>query len=158
MLSIRPALPADMPVVSMLIHELAEFEHLPAVVTEANLLRDGFCEPPKFRALVAEWDGKLAGYALFFGCYFTFDGRDGLFLEDLYVRDQYRGKGIGKALLARVASIAHQQNCLGVRWHVLDWNASAIEFYKGLGATLLNELKLVSLDGDALVRVAEGSK
>ena len=103
MLSIRPALPADMPVVSMLIHELAEFEHLPVVVTEADLLRDGFCEPPKFRALVAEWDGQPAGYAFFFGYYSTFEGRAGLFLEDLYVRDQYRGKGIGKALLARVA-------------------------------------------------------
>jgi GNAT superfamily N-acetyltransferase len=158
MLSIRPALAADAPVLSMLIHELAEFEHLPGVVTEADLLRDGFCESPKFRALVAEWDGHPAGYALFFGCYFTFDGRDGLFLEDLYVRDQYRRKGFGKALLARVASIARQQNCFGVRWHVLDWNTPAIEFYKGLGGTLLNELKTVSLDGDALVRVAESSQ
>ena len=158
MLAIRPALPADMPVVSMLIHELAEFEHLPVVVTEADLLRDGFCEPPKFRALVAEWDGQPAAYALFFGYYSTFEGRAGLFLEDLYVRDQYRGKGIGKALLARVASIARRENCFGVRWQVLDWNTPAIEFYKGLGARFLDEWKTVSLDGDALARVAEGSQ
>jgi GNAT superfamily N-acetyltransferase len=158
MLSIRPALPADMPVVSMLIRELAEFECLPVVMSDADLLRDGFCEPPKFRALVAEWDGQPAGYALFFGYYSTFEGRGGLFLEDLYVRDQYRAKGIGKALLTRVASIAQQQNYFGVRWQVLDWNTPAIEFYKRLGARFLDEWKTVSLDGDALVRVAEGSQ
>ena len=158
MLSIRPALAADVPVLSMLIHELAEFERLPVVVTEADLLRDGFCESPKFRALVAEWDGQPAAYALFFDYYSTFEGRGGLFLEDLYVRDQYRGKGIGKALLVRVASIARQQNCFGVRWQVLDWNTPAIEFYEGLGARSMDEWKTVSLDGDALVRVAESSQ
>ena len=158
MLSIRPALAADVPVLSMLIHELAEFERLPVVVTEADLLRDGFCESPKFRALVAEWDGQPAAYAFFFDYYSTFEGRHGLFLEDLYVRDQYRGKGIGKALLARVASIARQENCFGVRWQVLDWNTPAIEFYKGLGARFMDEWKTLSLDGDALVRVAESSQ
>lgn len=158
MLSIRPALAADAPVLSALIHELAEFEHLPVRVTEADLLRDGFCESPKFRALVAEWDGQPAAYALFFDYYSTFEGRGGLFLEDIYVRDRYRGRGIGKALLARVASLARQQNCFGVRWQVLDWNTSAIEFYKRLGATFLDEWKTVSLDGDALARVAESSQ
>jgi len=154
MLSIRPALAADVQVLSMLIHELAEFEHLPVAVTKADLLRDGFSESPKFRAMVAEWDGQPAGYALFFDYYSTFEGRGGLFLEDLYVRDQYRGKGIGKALLVRVAAIARQENCFGVRWQVLDWNTPAIDFYKSLGATFLDEWKTVSLDGDALARVA----
>ena len=154
MLLIRPALAGDVPALNTLIHELAEFERLPLVVTEADLLRDGFGESPKFRALVAEWDGQAAGYALFFDYYSTFEGRAGLFLEDLYVRDQYRGKGIGKALLTRVASVAHQQNFFGVRWQVLDWNTSAIEFYKSLGAVFLDEWKAVSLDGDALARVA----
>jgi GNAT superfamily N-acetyltransferase len=158
MLSIRPALAADVPVLVTLIHELAEFEHLPVVVTEADLLRDGFCESPKFRALVAEWDGQPAAYALFFDYYSTFEGRAGLFLEDLYVRDQYRGKGIGKALLVRGASIARQENCFGVRWQVLDWNTPAIQFYQGLGARFIDEWKTVSLDGDALVRVAESSQ
>jgi GNAT superfamily N-acetyltransferase len=158
MLSIRPALAADVPVLVTLIHELAEFEHLPVVVTEADLLRDGFCESPKFRALVAEWDGQPAAYALFFDYYSTFEGRAGLFLEDLYVRDQYRGKGIGKALLVQVASIARQENCFGVRWQVLDWNTPAIQFYQGLGARFIDEWKTVSLDGDALVRVAESSQ
>ena len=158
MLSIRPALAADVPALSMLIRALADFEHLPVVMTEADLLRDGFCESPKFRALVAEWDGQPAAYALFFSYYSTFEGRGGLFLEDLYVRDQYRGKGIGKALLARVASIALDENCFGVRWQVLDWNTPAIDFYEGLGARFLDEWKTVSLDGDALVRVAESSQ
>jgi GNAT superfamily N-acetyltransferase len=158
MLSIRPALAADVPALNALIHELAAFERLPVAVTEADLLRDGFCEPPKFRAFVAEWDGQPAAYALFFDYYSTFEGQGGLFLEDLYVRDQYRGKGIGKALLARVASVARQQNCFGVRWQVLDWNTPAIEFYKRLGVRFLDEWKTVSLDGDALVRVAEGSR
>jgi GNAT superfamily N-acetyltransferase len=139
MLSIRPALATDVPVLSILIHELAEFEPLPVVVTEADLLRDGFCESPKFRALVAEWDGQPAGYAFFFGYYSTFEGRVGLFLEYLYVCGRYRGKGIGRTLLVRLASIARQENCFGVRWQVLDWNTPAIEFYKGLGARFLDE-------------------
>ena len=154
MLSIRPANAGDVSTLRALIHELAEFERLPVAVTEAALLRDGFCESPKFRALVAQWDGQPAGYALFFGYYSTFEGRPGLFLEDLYVRDQFRGKGIGKALLAWVASVAQEEACFGVRWQVLDWNTPAIDFYKSLGATFLDEWKTVSLDGDALARVA----
>src|SRR6185437_15051166 len=84
-------------------------------------------DSPKFRVLVAEWDGQPAAYALFFDYYSTFEGRGGLFLEDLYVRDQYRGKGIGKALLVRVAAIARLENCFGVRWIVLYWNTPAIQ-------------------------------
>ena len=141
-----------------LIHEFADFERLPVRATEAALLRDGFSPSPKFRVLVAEWQGQPAGYALFFDYYFSFEGSAGLFLEDLYVRDQYRGKGIGKALLARVASIAKEQKCFGVRWQVLDWNTPAIEFYKGLGATFLDDRKSISLDGDALERVARGAQ
>jgi GNAT superfamily N-acetyltransferase len=154
MLSIRSANADDVPMLNTLIHEFAEFERLPAALTEAALLRDGFCATPKFRVLMAEWDEQPAGYALFFDYYSSFEGRGGLFLEDIYVRDQYRGKGIGKVLLARVASIARQQNCFGVRWQVLDWNTPAIQFYEGLGATFLDDWRTVSLDGDALQRVA----
>ena len=154
MLSIRPALAGDVPMLNTLIHEFAEFERLPIAATEAGLLRDGFSESPKFRVLMAEWDGQSAGYAFFFDYYSSFEGRAGLFLEDIYVRDQFRGKGIGKALLARVASIAAEQKCFGVRWQVLDWNTPAIDFYKKLGATFLDEWKTISLDGDALARVA----
>ncbi|MGH9544488.1 MAG: GNAT family N-acetyltransferase [Terriglobales bacterium] len=154
MLSIRPAQAGDVPALNALIHEFAEFERLPVAATEAGLLRDGFCGSPKFRVLIAEWDGLAAGYALFFDYYSSFEGRAGLFLEDIYVRDQYRGKGIGGALLARIASVARQQNGFGVRWQVLDWNAPAIEFYKNLGATFLDDWKTVSLEGDALQNVA----
>ena len=154
MLSIRPANAGDVPMLNTLIHEFAEFERLPIAATEAGLLRDGFSESPKFRVLMAEWDGQPSGYAFFFDYYSSFEGRAGVFLEDIYVRDQFRGKGIGKALLARVAAIAAQQNCFGVRWQVLDWNTPAIEFYRSLGATFLDKWKTISLDGDALARLA----
>lgn len=158
MLSIRPAHASDVPALKTLIHEFAEFERLPVAATEASLLRDGFGEAPKFRVVMAEWDGQPVGYALFFDYYSSFEGRPGLFLEDIYIRGRYRGKGIGKALLARVASVAREQNCFGVRWQVLDWNTPAIEFYKELGATFLDDWKTVSLDGDALEHVALGAR
>jgi GNAT superfamily N-acetyltransferase len=154
MLLIRPANASDVPLLNTLIHEFAEFEHLPVTVTEAGLLRDGFCERPRFRVLIAEWDGEPAGYAFFFDYYSTFEGRAGLFLEDIYVREQCRGKEIGKALLARVAAISRAENCFGVRWQVLDWNTPAIDFYRKLGAEFLDEWKTVNLQGDALERLA----
>ncbi len=158
MLSIRPARASDVPTLNTLIHEFAEFERLPVAATEASLLRDGFGEAPKFRVLMAEWGGQAAGYALFFDYYSSFEGRPGLFLEDIYVRGEYRGKGIGKALLVGVASAAREKNCFGVRWQVLDWNTPAIDFYKSLGATFLDDWKTVSLDGDALEHVAKGAR
>ena len=158
MLSIRPATASDVPVLNTMIHEFAEFERLPIAATEDSLLRDGFGSTPKFRVLLAEWDGLAAGYALFFDYYSTFEGRAGLFLEDIYVRNQYRGKGIGQELLARVAAAAIEQNCFGVRWQVLDWNTPAIEFYKKLDARFLDDWKTISLDGEALVRVAGGAQ
>lgn len=158
MLSIRPARASDVPSLNTLIHEFAEFERLSVAATEASLLRDGFGEAPKFRVLMAEWGGHAAGYALFFDYYSSFEGRPGLFLEDIYVRGEYRGKGIGKALLVGVASAAREKNCFGVRWQVLDWNTPAIDFYKSLGATFLDDWKTVSLDGDALEHVAKGAR
>jgi GNAT superfamily N-acetyltransferase len=158
MLSIRPAVAGDVAILNTLVHEFAEFERLPIAATEAGLLRDGFSDAPKFRVLMAEWEGEAAGYALFFGYYSSFEGRAGLFLEDIYVRDKYRGKGIGKKLLARIALIAKEQKCFGVRWQVLDWNTPAIEFYKSLGATFLDDWKTISLDGEALDRVARSAQ
>jgi GNAT superfamily N-acetyltransferase len=154
MLSIRPAHAGDVPLLVTLIHEFAAFERLPVTVTEASLLRDGFGERPRFRVLMAEWDGQPAGYAFFFDYYSTFEGRAGLFLEDVYVREQYRGKKIGNALMARVAAIAREENCFGVRWQVLDWNTAAIDFYRRLGAEFLDEWKTVSLQGVAFDRLA----
>ncbi len=158
MLSIRPAHAGDVSALNALIRELAEFEHLPVSVTDAALMRDGFGERPRFRALMAEWDGQPAGYAFFFDYYSTFEGRAGIFLEDIYVREPFRRKKIGYALLARVAAIALEENCFGVRWQVLDWNTPAIEFYRRIGADFLDEWKTVSLDGDAMERMAESAR
>jgi GNAT superfamily N-acetyltransferase len=153
MLSLRHAGPSDVSLLKILIHEFAAFERLPVVVTEADLARVGFGERPKFRALIAEWDAQPAGYALFFDYYSTFHGRPGIFVEDVYVRAHFRGNGIGKALFARVAEIAQQEDCFGLRWQVLDWNTSAIEFYRKLGATFLDEWRTLNLEGEALQRL-----
>ncbi|MGA8622548.1 MAG: GNAT family N-acetyltransferase [Candidatus Sulfotelmatobacter sp.] len=139
-----------------LIRELAEFEralHL-CVITEADLTKDGFGTNPKFRALIAERDGEAAGYALFFGYYSSWAG-PGLFLEDLFVRPQYRSRGIGKALLASVARIALLENCYGVHWEVIDWNQKAIDLYKSLGAEVRDRWLPLMLTDDALRRLAE---
>jgi len=151
MLLIRAATLHDATLLRTLIRELAEFEHELelCMIEEADLRRDGFGENPKFRALIAEWDGQPAGYALFFGYYSTWAGR-GLFLEDLFVRETFRGRGIGKALLASVAHIAVQENCYGVHWEVLDWNEKAIEFYKSLGAEFRDRWRPVLLADGAL--------
>src|SRR6202049_1045727 len=151
MLSIRPATVNDVSLLKNLICELAEYERErdQVVITEAHRVRDGFGPQPKFRALIAEWDGQAAGYALFFGYYSTWAGRV-LFLEDVFVREQLRGRGIGKALLAAVARIAVQEDCYGVQWEVLDWNEKAIELYKSLGAEFRDRWRPVSLTDDAL--------
>lgn len=154
MISIRPANASDVPLLVTLIHEFAAFERLPVTVTEASLLRDGFGQRPRFRVLIAEWDGQPAGYAFFFDYYSTFEGRAGLFLEDVYVRERYRSRKIGSALMASVAAVARAENCFGVRWQVLDWNTPAIDFYRKIGAEFLDEWKTVSLQGDAFERLA----
>ena len=160
MLSIRPATIEDVPVLSTLIHELAEYERLAheASVTEEDLARDGFGPRPKFRAVIAEWNGQTAGYAVFFEFYSTFQGRAGIFLEDLFVLPSLRKNGIGRALLAHVAGIAWKEKYFCMRWEVLDWNAPAIKFYGDMGAVFLDEWKSAVLIGDPLQAVAEESK
>ena len=159
MLLIRPATADDAALLRTMILELAEYERELEMVgiTEADLARDGFGPNPKFRALIAEWEQQPAGYAFFFGYYSTWAG-PGLFLEDLFVRPQFRSRGIGKALLAAVAKIAVQENSYAVHWEVLDWNTQAIDFYTKLGAVFLNEWKAVCLIGDALEAVAVEAK
>jgi GNAT superfamily N-acetyltransferase len=156
MLSIRPATIDDASLLRTLIRELAEFERQLefCVIETADLARDGFGPDPKFRALIAEWDGKPAGYALFFGHYSTWVG-PGLYPEDVFVRSQYRGKGIGMGLLAAVARIAFQENCYAMRWEVLDWNQKAIDLYKSLGAEFRDEWQQALLTDKALRRLAE---
>jgi GNAT superfamily N-acetyltransferase len=157
-LNIRSATREDVAVLLSLIRELATYEKKrhKAVVTEDDVLRDGFGTQPKFRALIATWEDEPAGYASFFYFYSTFQGRPGLFLEDLFVLDRLRGKGIGKALLVAVAKLAIEEKCFGLRWEVLDWNRPAIKFYEKLGAEFLHERKVVTFDEEGLRRVARG--
>lgn len=157
MLSIRAATVNDAPLLATMIRELAEYERelRLVVMTENDLVRDGFGDNPRFRALIGEWNGQPAGYALFFGFYSTWEGRPGLFLEDLFVRPDFRFRGIGKALLARVAQIAQQDNCYGLRWEVLDWNKPAITFYESLGVKFLDQWRSVLLCDEGLHLLAE---
>lgn len=149
-LSIRAATGSDVPLLKRLIHEFARFEGLEAVISENDLLRDGFGTQPRFRALIAEWEKQPAGYALFFDYYSTFRGGSGIFLEDIYVPQQFRSKGIGKALFAHLAAIALREHRVGIMFNVLDWNRKAIDFYRGMGATFLDDWKTVCLEKDTL--------
>jgi GNAT superfamily N-acetyltransferase len=160
MLSIRPATIKDAALLAAMILELAQYEKLDheAAVTAESIARDGFGPHPKFRAIVAEVDGKAAGYAVFFEFYSTFQGRAGLFLEDLYVRPPLRKQGIGQALLNYVARIAWEEDYFCMRWEVLDWNKPAIDFYQRLGAVFLDEWKAVMLIGDPLQAAADSAK
>jgi GNAT superfamily N-acetyltransferase len=157
MLVIRPTTRDDVPQLLGLIRELAAYEKKrhKAVVTEEDLLRDGFGSEPKFRMFIAEWQGEAVGYASFFYFYSTFQGRAALFLEDLFVLERFRGKGIGRALLVAVSKLTLDEGCFALRWEVLDWNRPAIEFYEKLGASFLKERKVVTFDAEALKRVAE---
>jgi GNAT superfamily N-acetyltransferase len=157
MLMIRAATVSDVPLLLRFFHELAEYERQPdaVVIKEETLTRDGFGPQPKFRSLIAEWDGQAIGYALFFGFYSGCKG-SGIFLEDLFVREAFRGRGIGRALLSEVARIARQEGSFGIRWEVLSWNESAIKFYKSLGGEFFDEWRQVLLQADALNRLAGG--
>ena len=143
-----------------LIRGLAEFEKKPeaVVATEQDLARDLFGPQPKFRALLAEWGAEPAGYASFFPFYSTYRAGPALFLEDLFVVERFRGKGIGMALLGSVARLAVEEGCFGLRWEVLEWNREAIEFYEKLGARFLLERRVAAFEGEALRRVAEESR
>lgn len=156
MLTIRPAMVDDAALLRTLIWELADYEKEPDEVriTADDLARDGFGATPQFRALIAEWDGQSAGFALFFGYYSTWRGA-GLYLEDLFVRPAFRGRGIGTTLLAQVAQIACQENRILLRWAVLDWNKPAIEMYKALGGYFLDDWRDVLLMDNALQKLAD---
>jgi GNAT superfamily N-acetyltransferase len=150
--SIRTATPADIPLILDLIRALAAYEREPDAVkaSETDLLRDGFGEPPRFECLIAESEqGEAAGFALYFYNYSTWRGRSGIHLEDLFVLPHFRGLGIGKALLARVAARAVEQGCVRLQWDVLAWNQPAIDFYHGLGAQFLDEWRIMRVnDGE----------
>lgn len=155
--TIRFARGDDAPAIHGLISELAEFEHLThlLVATEQSL-RDALADAqPRVECLVADRDGEVVAYALFFHNYSTFIGRRGLYLEDLYVSPTARRAGIATMLLRRLAAIAVERQCARFEWTVLDWNASAISFYENLGATVMPDWRVVRMTGDALERFAQ---
>jgi GNAT superfamily N-acetyltransferase len=157
MLTIRPALAADIPLIQQFIRDLAEYEREPeaAVATQEDLLRDGFGPEPKYRCVIAEWSGEPAGFAFFFYNYSTWQGKPGLYLEDLFVKPTFRGKGIGKSLLLHLAKVAVAENCGRFQWQVLDWNTPAIDFYKSLGAEMMSAWLTMRVEGDSIRKLAE---
>jgi GNAT superfamily N-acetyltransferase len=156
---IRPAVVADAGLIIAFIRELAEFEKLSheAVADEAGLAAQLFGALPRAEVLIAEVDGTPAGFALFFHNFSTFLGKPGLYLEDLYVRPAFRGHGLGKRLMLRLAQIAIERDCGRFEWSVLDWNTPAIDFYRSLGAVGMDEWTLQRVTGDALRALAAQS-
>lgn len=156
-LKIRKAIPSDASIIVRFVKELALYEKEPesAILTEADILRDGFGENPYFFVLIAEWDEIPVGFAFYFYNYSTWRGRPGIFLEDLFVNPDYRGKGIGKSLLKEIAKIAVENKCERIQWQVLDWNKPSIDFYESLSAFNMKEWYTYRLEGDALKKLAE---
>ena len=155
---IRSATPADVPLILGLIRELAEYEKLlhQVTATEADIHASLFSPKPAAECLIAEQDGRPAGFALFFHNFSTFLGKPGLYLEDLYVKPELRGKGIGRRLLSHLARLTLERNCGRFEWAVLDWNEPAIRFYKNLGAQMLDDWRINRLTGAALEKLASG--
>ena len=150
--AIRAATPADVPTIAVLIRELAAYEHLEheVVLDEAELDRHLFGPRPYAEVLIAESDDAMAGFALFFHSFSTFLGRPGIYLEDLFVRPEFRGRGLGTALLVELGHLARARGCGRIEWAVLDWNEPSIEFYQSLGALPKDEWVLYRLTGDAM--------
>ena len=158
-LSIRAATPADISLIGQFIRDLAEYEKLAHAVRfdEAVMAQKLFGPRPYAEVLIGEIDGTAQGFALFFHNFSTFEGRPGIYLEDLFVRPDARGSGLGKALLGKLASLAVERDCARLEWSVLDWNTPAIDFYKALGARPMDEWTVYRVDGDALTGLAAHS-
>lgn len=159
MTTIRPATAADIPLMYSLVRGLAEYEREPdsVKITEEQLLRDGFGPNHYYDCLIAEEDGQPAGFALYFPIYSTWQGSS-LHLEDLFVLPEFRGKGIGKALLNQVAANAVKRGCARVQWDVLNWNQPAIDFYHSIGAVMMHDWRGMRLTGDALRALAASNE
>lgn len=158
-LSIRSAAPADISLIGQFIRDLAEYEKLAHAVRfdEAVMAQKLFGPRPFAEVLIGEIDGTPQGFALFFHNFSTFEGRPGIYLEDLFVRPDARGSGLGKALLGKLAALAVERDCARLEWSVLDWNTPAIDFYKALGARAMDEWTVYRVDDDALTGLAAHS-
>jgi GNAT superfamily N-acetyltransferase len=156
MFAIRAATESDVPLILQFIRDLAEYERLShkVIATEERLRASLFGSPRFAEVIIGEEDGAAVGFALFFHNYSTFLAQPGIYLEDLFVKPDARGRGYGKALLARLAQLARERGCGRVEWAVLDWNAPSIAFYKALGAVPMDEWTVFRLTGDALEKLA----
>ena len=161
--TIRPATKADLPLIAQLIRDLADYERLASevrfdeTVLGEKLFGNNGGHGPYAEVLIGELDGAVQGFALFFHNFSTFEGKPGIYLEDLFVRPAARGSGLGKALLAQLAALALARDCARLEWSVLDWNEPAIGFYRKLGARLMDEWTVMRLDGADLARLGAGS-
>ena len=155
-ISVRAAVESDLPLILHLIESLAEYERLrdQCVATEASLRATLFGAHPAAEVLIATIENKSAGFALFFHNYSTFLAQPGIFLEDLFVKPEARGKGVGHALLSSLARITVERKCGRLEWNVLDWNELAISFYKRIGAVPMDEWTTFRMTGDALEKLA----
>lgn len=155
-LTIRSADKEDVSLLLQLIKELADYEKLSdeVVVTEEHLQKSLFGNNRQAEAVIAEWQDKPVGFALFFHNFSTFTGKPGLYLEDLYVKADYRGHGIGKALLIYLAKLAKQRDCARFEWVVLDWNKPARDFYESLGAQCVEDWRIYRAAGSALDKLS----
>jgi len=155
--SIRPAAPADIDLIAELIRALAEYERLSGEVRfePDELARHLFGPRPHAEVAIGEVDGRPEGFALYFHSFSTFEGRPGIYLEDLFVRPAARGQGLGKALLSHLAAVAVERGCARLEWAVLDWNEPAIGFYRSVGAAALEDWTTMRVSGSALARLAE---
>ena len=155
-LTLRPAVASDVPTILSLIRALAEYEKEPqaVVATEEMLVRDGFGAAPRFHVILASWDDQPVGFAFYFFTYSTWRAAPTLYLEDLFVLPSHRRRGIGIALMRRLALEATERGCLRFDWQVLDWNEPSIRFYESLGARVMRGWLPVRLEGDALRALA----
>lgn len=153
---LRPATAADVPLILQFIRELADYERmLDSVVATEDMLRESlFGHRPAAEVILCHEGDAPVGFALFFHNYSTFRGKSGIYLEDLFVRPEFRGRGYGKLLLATLARLAVERNCARLEWSVLDWNTPAIDFYKSLSAQPMDEWTVYRLTGDALAGLA----
>jgi GNAT superfamily N-acetyltransferase len=154
-LSILAARPADSALIFALVQELATYEKLAVNATEQAIADALFCESPRLYCDVAEWNGEGAGFSTWFLNYSTFRGSHGIYIEDLFVRPAHRGRGIGKALMARLARRCLENGYARCEWAVLDWNAPSIAFYKSIGADVLDQWRICRMSGKALEKFAE---
>ena len=159
-ISIRAARPTDSAVIFSLVRELAEYERLSHEVeaSEGQIATELFAPQPRLFCDLADWEGKTVGLAVWFLIFSTFSGRYGLYLEDIFVRPAFRGKGVGKALMRHLARHCVERNFSRFQWSVLDWNQPSIDFYRSIGANVLEEWRICRMTGESLERFAGGGR